>query len=166
MVKCVSDTLNIFIVEGLAKLCKYYHRIAASFWLNPGRDLELGLRQLRTDRDILEMVADARRNNNEVEVYFEHPMVDNLDIVEVPPLPISHPVEYMADDRARHGSVWVKGISQTELIICARVGLVWFFFFNVFWVQTRTEPNQHMLVRIGSARVSGLTIKNRENGKI
>ncbi|KAJ1388191.1 hypothetical protein SESBI_39295 [Sesbania bispinosa] len=67
------DTVNLFTVE---KLCKehYYRRFEKIFWPKPGRDLDLGLRELVKDAHVVEMCNAGRENNGEVEIYFLHPV--------------------------------------------------------------------------------------------
>ncbi|KAJ1407708.1 hypothetical protein SESBI_24184 [Sesbania bispinosa] len=48
------DTMNLFTVETLCKE-HYYCRFEKIFWLKPGRDLDLGLRELVKDAHVMEM---------------------------------------------------------------------------------------------------------------
>ncbi|KAJ1415599.1 hypothetical protein SESBI_18030 [Sesbania bispinosa] len=43
-------------------------------WLKPGRDLDLGLRELVKDAHVVQMCNAGMENNGEVEIYFLHPV--------------------------------------------------------------------------------------------
>ncbi|KAJ1441929.1 circumsporozoite protein-like [Sesbania bispinosa] len=67
------DTVNLFIAETLCKE-HYYRRFEKIFWLKPGRDLDLGLRELVKDAHVMEMCNAGMENNGEVEIFFLHPV--------------------------------------------------------------------------------------------
>ncbi|KAJ1388173.1 hypothetical protein SESBI_39359 [Sesbania bispinosa] len=51
------------------EFCVWFEKI---YWLKPGRDLDLGLRELVKDAHVVEMCNAGRENNGEVEIYFLH----------------------------------------------------------------------------------------------
>ncbi|KAJ1410705.1 hypothetical protein SESBI_21727 [Sesbania bispinosa] len=67
------ETVNLFTVETLCKE-HYYRRFEKIFWLKPGRDLDLGLRELVKDAHVFQMCNAGMENNGEVEIYFLHPV--------------------------------------------------------------------------------------------
>ncbi|KAJ1381581.1 hypothetical protein SESBI_45003 [Sesbania bispinosa] len=76
--KCVweginIDTINRFTVEGLCKEY-YYPRFDKIYWLNLGRDLEVGLRELEKDAHVVNMCNAARKNQGEIDIFFIHPI--------------------------------------------------------------------------------------------
>ncbi|KAJ1403244.1 circumsporozoite protein-like [Sesbania bispinosa] len=74
------DTVNLFTVETLCKE-HYYRRFEKIFWLKPGRDLDLGLRELVKDVHVMEICNAGMENNGEVEIFFLHPV--NLPFIIV-----------------------------------------------------------------------------------
>ncbi|MED6178375.1 hypothetical protein PIB30_107041, partial [Stylosanthes scabra] len=66
-----EDTLDVFYVNNYYKELKC-DKATGCLWKVPGMSLELGLRKLEFDADMLEMVRDCRRNNNIINLYFEH----------------------------------------------------------------------------------------------
>ncbi|RYR16686.1 hypothetical protein Ahy_B04g073719 [Arachis hypogaea] len=74
------DTLNGFFVSDLVKDIGYTS-VSKFFWLEPGKGLDDGLRELKVDMDIVRMYEAAVKNSNRVNVYTEHP-VDEPVLVE------------------------------------------------------------------------------------
>ncbi|RYQ83283.1 hypothetical protein Ahy_B10g101935 [Arachis hypogaea] len=74
------DTLNGFFVSDLLKDIRYTF-VTNFFWLEPGKELDDGLRDLRFDMDIVRMYEVAVKNGNKINVYTEHP-VDQSMLVE------------------------------------------------------------------------------------
>ncbi|RYR24853.1 hypothetical protein Ahy_B02g058403 [Arachis hypogaea] len=74
------DTLNDFFVSDLVKDIGYTS-VSKFFWLEPGKGLDDGLRDLKVDMDIVRMYEAAVKNSNRVNVYTEHP-VDEPVLVE------------------------------------------------------------------------------------
>ncbi|RYR06955.1 hypothetical protein Ahy_B05g074272 [Arachis hypogaea] len=74
------DTLNGFFVSDLVKDIEYTS-VSKFFWLEPGKGLDDGLRDLKVDMDIVRMYEAAVKNSNRVNVYTEHP-VDEPVLVE------------------------------------------------------------------------------------
>ncbi|KAJ1388026.1 hypothetical protein SESBI_39487 [Sesbania bispinosa] len=73
-----SDYLSRILIIDLCKLHNY-HRIDHCYWLSPEKPLEDGLRELRwdCDADMLDMCIASMRNDGEIEVFIEHPVVEN-----------------------------------------------------------------------------------------
>ncbi|KAJ1404171.1 hypothetical protein SESBI_26768 [Sesbania bispinosa] len=73
-----SDYINRFMIIDLCKL-HHYRRIDHCYWLSPEKSLEDGLRELRwdCDTDVLDMCIASMRNDGEIEVFIEHPVVEN-----------------------------------------------------------------------------------------
>lgn len=75
------DMLNMFTIEYLCKQHNNY-RLEKKWWLTPRTELEFGLRELSQDDDIMNMFKASRRNNGEIEIFYEHPIdVDKEDEV-------------------------------------------------------------------------------------
>ncbi|RYR05297.1 hypothetical protein Ahy_B06g085165 [Arachis hypogaea] len=74
------DTLNGFFVADLVKDIGYAS-VTNFFWLEPGKELDDGLRDLKVDMDIVRMYEAAVKNSNRINVYTEHP-VDEPVLVE------------------------------------------------------------------------------------
>ncbi|RYR21279.1 hypothetical protein Ahy_B03g066573 [Arachis hypogaea] len=74
------DTLNGFFVSDLVKDIGYTS-VSNFFWLEPGKGLDDGLRDLKVDMDIVRMYEAAVKNSNRINVYTEHP-VDEPVLVE------------------------------------------------------------------------------------
>ncbi|RYR73595.1 hypothetical protein Ahy_A02g008019 [Arachis hypogaea] len=74
------DTLNGFFVSDLVKDIGYTS-VSKLFWLEPGKGLDDGLREIKVDMDIVRMYEAAVKNSNRVNVYTEHP-VDEPVLVE------------------------------------------------------------------------------------
>ncbi|MED6143725.1 hypothetical protein PIB30_008672 [Stylosanthes scabra] len=66
-----EDTLDVFFVKNYYKKLKC-DKAKTCLWKVPGISLELGLRKLEFDADLFEMVRDCRRNNNIINIYFDH----------------------------------------------------------------------------------------------
>ncbi|KAJ1428316.1 S-locus receptor kinase, C-terminal [Sesbania bispinosa] len=73
-----SDLIHRFLIIDLCKLHNY-HRIDHCYWLALEKSLEDGLRELRwdCDTDVLDMCIASMRNDGEIEVFIEHPVVEN-----------------------------------------------------------------------------------------
>ncbi|KAJ1411436.1 hypothetical protein SESBI_21133 [Sesbania bispinosa] len=73
-----SDYLSRILIIDLCKLHNY-HRIDHCYWLSPEKTLEDGLRELRwdCDADVLDMCIASKHNHGEIEVFIEHPVVEN-----------------------------------------------------------------------------------------
>ncbi|KAJ1384595.1 hypothetical protein SESBI_42424 [Sesbania bispinosa] len=76
------NIMNRFVIIDLCKLHKY-HDIQHCYWLNPERDLDLGLREIRKDHDsdIVDMCLASKHNNGEIEIFFEHPVIPDECVV-------------------------------------------------------------------------------------
>ncbi|RYR53431.1 hypothetical protein Ahy_A06g028542 [Arachis hypogaea] len=74
------DTLNGFFISDLLKDIGYTS-VINFFWLEPGKELDDGLRDLRVDMDTIRMYEAAVKNGNKINVYTEHP-VDQPVLVE------------------------------------------------------------------------------------
>ncbi|RYR08308.1 hypothetical protein Ahy_B05g075922 [Arachis hypogaea] len=74
------DTLNGFFISDLLKDIGYMS-ISEFYWLEPGKELDDGLRLLRVDMDVVKMYEAAMKNGNKINVYIEHP-VDQPVVVE------------------------------------------------------------------------------------
>ncbi|XLR57758.1 hypothetical protein S83_008430 [Arachis hypogaea] len=74
------DTLNGFFISDLLKDIEYTS-IAEFHWLEPGKELDDGLRLLRVDMDVVRMYEAAMKNGNKINVYTEH-LVDHPVVVE------------------------------------------------------------------------------------
>ncbi|KAL4301545.1 hypothetical protein AHAS_Ahas17G0311600 [Arachis hypogaea] len=74
------DTLNGFFISDLLKDIGYTS-ISEFYWLEPGKELDDGLRLLRVDMDVVRMYEAVMNNENKINVYTEHP-VDQLVVVE------------------------------------------------------------------------------------
>ncbi|RYQ87844.1 hypothetical protein Ahy_B09g095386 isoform A [Arachis hypogaea] len=74
------DTLNGFFVSDLLKDIGYAS-VTNFFWLEPGKELDDGLRDLRVDMDIVRMYEAVVKNSNRINVYTEH-TVDEPVLVE------------------------------------------------------------------------------------
>ncbi|RYR79801.1 hypothetical protein Ahy_A01g004607 [Arachis hypogaea] len=66
-----EDTLDVFFIRNYYKELGY-DKILQCWWLVPGRKLETGLRNLKSDDELREMCFLAQKNNGLVDVYFEH----------------------------------------------------------------------------------------------
>ncbi|KAJ1387333.1 proteoglycan 4-like [Sesbania bispinosa] len=104
------DTINKFTVETLCKE-HYYRRFEKIYWLKPGRDLEVGLRELEKDAHVVNMCNAARKNAGEIEIFFIHP-IEQTPLVcrpSLPPVesplqtPVNSPI-HMSDDSDDYGS--------------------------------------------------------------
>ncbi|RYR65370.1 hypothetical protein Ahy_A03g011301 [Arachis hypogaea] len=74
------DTLNGFFMSDLLKDIGYTS-ISEFYWLEPGKEVDDGLRLLRVDMDVVRMYEAAMKNENKINVYTEHP-VDQPVVVE------------------------------------------------------------------------------------
>ncbi|QHN82174.1 hypothetical protein S83_070216 [Arachis hypogaea] len=75
---CV-DTYNSFLVEGLF-MNLGYTSYPECFWLVSGKELSDRLRILRRDVDVAKMCEATEKNENRIELFFEHPVMDNPPI--------------------------------------------------------------------------------------
>ncbi|XLR01558.1 hypothetical protein S83_067756 [Arachis hypogaea] len=75
------DTLNSFFISDLLKDIGYTS-ITDFYWLEPGKELDNGLRLLRADMDIVKMYEAAARNGNKINVYTENPMDQHVLVEE------------------------------------------------------------------------------------
>ncbi|KAL4329937.1 hypothetical protein AHAS_Ahas13G0350000 [Arachis hypogaea] len=66
-----GDTLDVFFVKGYYKELGY-SEVEGCCWKVPGMSLEVGLRKLEVDADLLEMVKDCRMTHNSINIYFVH----------------------------------------------------------------------------------------------
>ncbi|KAJ1419451.1 hypothetical protein SESBI_15006 [Sesbania bispinosa] len=106
------DTINNFTVETLCK--EYYYRsFERIYWLNPGRDLEVGLRELEKDAHVVNMCNATRKNEEGVEIFFIHPIEQRPPVCRplCPPVgsplhtPVSSPIHMVSDDSDDYESV-------------------------------------------------------------
>ncbi|RYR23974.1 hypothetical protein Ahy_B02g057462 [Arachis hypogaea] len=67
------DTLNRFFVNDLVKDIGYTD-VCELYWLQPGMELDGGLRLLRRDMDVVAMYEAAIANGRRIEVFTEHPV--------------------------------------------------------------------------------------------
>ncbi|RYQ95069.1 hypothetical protein Ahy_B08g090060 [Arachis hypogaea] len=67
------DTLNKFFMNDLVKDIGY-NDVSELYWLEPGKELNGGLRLLRLDMDVVSMYEAAIANGRRVEVFTEHPV--------------------------------------------------------------------------------------------
>ncbi|RYR60786.1 hypothetical protein Ahy_A04g017845 [Arachis hypogaea] len=75
------DTLNDFFVSDLVKEIGYTS-VTNFFWLEPGKELDDGLRDLKVDMDIVRMYEAAVKNSNRINVYTEHPVNESVLVEE------------------------------------------------------------------------------------
>lgn len=87
------DYCNTFLLEDLTKHCRHYHGFEHIWWLDPERGFENGLYEINTDEDILTLCDFARRNNDEADVYYGHPVIRDPEIVIPPPAEEMLPLE-------------------------------------------------------------------------
>ncbi|RYR41886.1 hypothetical protein Ahy_A08g038308 [Arachis hypogaea] len=75
------ETCNLFFVEGLFLDLGYpgYNEV---YRLEPGLDLGKGLKVLRTDAEVMRMCESAMKNDNTVDLYFDHPIDANPEIID------------------------------------------------------------------------------------
>ncbi|XP_072064133.1 uncharacterized protein [Arachis hypogaea] len=67
------DTLNRFFMNDLVKDIGY-NDVSELYWLEPGKELDGGLRLLRLDMDVVSMYEAAIANGRRVEVFTENPV--------------------------------------------------------------------------------------------
>ncbi|RYQ94425.1 hypothetical protein Ahy_B08g089331 [Arachis hypogaea] len=67
------DTLNRFFMNDLVKDIGYTD-VSELYWLEPGKELDGGLRLLRLDMDVVTMYEAAIANGRRVEVFTKHPV--------------------------------------------------------------------------------------------
>ncbi|MED6176343.1 hypothetical protein PIB30_087303 [Stylosanthes scabra] len=79
-----------------------YNRHNEIYWLEPGFDLRNGLRLLRNDYDSLRMRESALRNRRRVDLYFEHEVIANPEVIE--------PVEVSDDSQIEVGDGYVSDV--------------------------------------------------------
>ncbi|RYR74710.1 hypothetical protein Ahy_A02g009437 [Arachis hypogaea] len=65
------DTLDVFYVRNYYKELGY-SEIQKCWWLVPGSNLEVGLRNLDSDNELMDICYHAQKNKGWVEVYYEH----------------------------------------------------------------------------------------------
>ncbi|RYR37803.1 hypothetical protein Ahy_A09g042696 [Arachis hypogaea] len=75
------DTLNGFFVSDLVKNIGYTF-VTNFFWLEPGKELDDGLRDLKVDMDIVRMYEAVVKNSNRINVYTEHPVNEPVLVEE------------------------------------------------------------------------------------
>ncbi|RYR63244.1 hypothetical protein Ahy_A04g021043 [Arachis hypogaea] len=75
-----GDTLDVFFVKEYYKELGY-SKVDGCCWKVPRMSLEVGLRKLEVNADLLKMVKDCRRNHNSINIYFVH-RVSEPHIVE------------------------------------------------------------------------------------
>ncbi|RYR04053.1 hypothetical protein Ahy_B06g083587 [Arachis hypogaea] len=75
------ETCNLFFVEGLF-LDLGYPGYNEAYWLEPSFELGQGLRVLRTDAEVMRMCESAIKNDNNVHLYFDHPIDANPEIID------------------------------------------------------------------------------------
>ncbi|KAJ1378134.1 proteoglycan 4-like [Sesbania bispinosa] len=86
------DTINKFTVETLCKE-HYYRRFEKIYWLKPGRDLEVGLRELEKDAHVVNMCNTARKNAGEIEIFFIHPIEQTPPVCRPSCPPVESPLQ-------------------------------------------------------------------------
>ncbi|RYQ97214.1 hypothetical protein Ahy_B08g093235 [Arachis hypogaea] len=74
------DTLNRFFMNDLVNDIGYTD-VSELYWLEPGKELDGGLRLLRLDMDVVTMYEAAIANGRRVEVFTEHPDTQTEDDV-------------------------------------------------------------------------------------
>ncbi|RYR35112.1 hypothetical protein Ahy_A10g050256 [Arachis hypogaea] len=65
------DTLDVFFIRNYHKELGY-NDIMHCWWHVPGKGLDIGLRNVNSDKEIREMVKYARTNEGMIDVYFKH----------------------------------------------------------------------------------------------
>ncbi|QHO54417.1 uncharacterized protein DS421_2g56600 [Arachis hypogaea] len=75
------DTLNEFFINDLLKDIGYTS-ITDFYWLEPGKELDNGLKLLRVDMDIVKLYEAAVKNGNRIYLYTEHPVNDPVIVEE------------------------------------------------------------------------------------
>ncbi|KAJ1425616.1 hypothetical protein SESBI_10969 [Sesbania bispinosa] len=83
------------------------------YWLKPGRDLEVGLRELENDAHVVNMCNATRKNAGEIEIFFIHPIEQTPPVCRpsCPPVesplqtPVNSPIHMMSDDSDDYESV-------------------------------------------------------------
>ncbi|RYQ97881.1 hypothetical protein Ahy_B08g093958 [Arachis hypogaea] len=66
-----EDYLDVFAVTGYYKELGY-DKAEACWYLEPKHVLEFGLRRLKVDQDLVDMIKHCHENNNVIHIYFEH----------------------------------------------------------------------------------------------
>ncbi|RYQ87613.1 hypothetical protein Ahy_B09g095132 [Arachis hypogaea] len=66
-----EDYLDVFAVTGYYKELGY-DKAEACWYLKPKHVLEFGLRRLKVDQDLVDMIKHCHENNNVIHIYFEH----------------------------------------------------------------------------------------------
>ncbi|MED6125145.1 hypothetical protein PIB30_065909, partial [Stylosanthes scabra] len=85
-----EDILDVFALKN-HHFVLGYEKIEECSWLVPGSNLEIGLRPITNDVELLEMCCTARGNNSKIHIYYEHvvsiPQVeeDVLKLIELTP---------------------------------------------------------------------------------
>ncbi|GAU39445.1 hypothetical protein TSUD_290110 [Trifolium subterraneum] len=74
---CYFDLIN------MVKHCGKYHSVEKVQWKKTdyGDNLDFGLRPL--ENDIIKMIEGAKNNGNEVDIYFQHSIVENPEFAEL-----------------------------------------------------------------------------------
>ena len=75
------DTLNGFFINDLLRDIGYTS-ITDFYWLEPGKELDNGLKLLRVDMDIVKLYEAAVKNGNRIYLYTEHPVNDPVIVEE------------------------------------------------------------------------------------
>ncbi|GAU40756.1 hypothetical protein TSUD_26360 [Trifolium subterraneum] len=78
------DMICYFDLINMVKHCGKYHSVEKVQWMKTdyGDNFDFGLRPLENDSHIIKMIEGARKNGNEVEIYFQHSVVENPEFVE------------------------------------------------------------------------------------
>ncbi|GAU35824.1 hypothetical protein TSUD_56280 [Trifolium subterraneum] len=80
----VPDMISYFDLINMVKHCGKYHSVERVQWMKTdyGDNFDFWLRPLENDSHIIKMIEGARKNGNEVEIYFQHSVVENPEFVE------------------------------------------------------------------------------------
>ncbi|GAU48741.1 hypothetical protein TSUD_192400 [Trifolium subterraneum] len=78
------DMVSYFDLINMVKHCGKYHSVEKVQWMKTdyGDNFDFGLMPLENDSHIIKMIEGARKNGNEVEIYFQHSVVENPEFVE------------------------------------------------------------------------------------
>jgi hypothetical protein len=71
-------------LSNMVRHCGKYHSVEKNQWMEVdyGSDLDLGLTPLENVSHIIKMLEGVR-NQSEVELYFQHPIVEDFEFVEM-----------------------------------------------------------------------------------
>ncbi|RYR16373.1 hypothetical protein Ahy_B04g073382 [Arachis hypogaea] len=91
-----EDYLDVFAVTGYYKELGY-DKAEACWYLEPKHVLEFGLRRLKVDQDLVDMIKHCHENNNVIHIYFEHgtsipEIIDVMNLSEEDGLPCRHAI--------------------------------------------------------------------------